>query len=57
VADPAIRTQVIRPDQVSRIDLAAIDKLVDLSIVRVNSSATFVSSSFETSMKVSVSTL
>ena len=56
VPDLAVRHEVIRPDQISRIDLAAVDELVD-SMVRVDSRATFSSSSFVTSTKVSVSTL
>ncbi len=30
VADLAVRTQILRPDQISGIDLAAVDELVDL---------------------------
>jgi hypothetical protein len=56
VPDLAIGTQIIGTDQISRVDLAAVDELVDLDGSR-RFQRTFSSSSFVTSMKVSVSTL
>ena len=58
VAHLAIGSQIVWPwNEITRIDLSAIDELIDLSMVLVDPSATFSSSSFVTSTKVSVSTL
>jgi len=54
VPDSTVRAQVVGANEISRIDLAAVDELVDLAMIRVDSSATFSSSSLVTSMKVSV---
>ena len=54
VADLAVRTQIVGTDQVARIDLA-LSTNSSMSIVRVDSRATFSSSSLLTSMKVSLS--
>ena len=56
MADLAVRTQVVGADQIPRIDLVRSTNS-SISMVLVNSSATFSSSSFVTSTKVSVSTL
>ncbi|MEH2553660.1 hypothetical protein V1286_001189 [Bradyrhizobium algeriense] len=44
MADLAVGPQVVGANQIARVDLTAVDKLVDL--VRVDSSATISSSSF-----------
>jgi hypothetical protein len=56
VADLAVGTQVVGPDQVAGVDLGLVDELV-ISMVRVDSRAMSSSSSLDTSTNTSLSSM